>query len=311
MRISFDEACRRLKVGDVVGIPTETVYGLAAALNQEAAIEKIFSLKGRPPKNPLIIHLPHPNDLHHFASELTYDVEKLAKAFWPGPLTLVFPIDKQTIPERARAGLPTAAFRIPNHPLTLKVLESTGPLVMPSANLSGRPSATNPEHVETDFGLDFPVLDGGTCKHGLESTILYFAEDHWQIIRLGAIPAESFEPILGYLPDVSINGSTTPLCPGQLYKHYSPKARLILNKNAVNSSEIVIGFSNRTYPLAKRVFVLGHSSSPEQAAANLYSVLRQLDSEGIEEANIDIVIPQNGLWNTILERLSKAAASHK
>jgi len=311
MHVSLSEAVALLKSGKVVAVPTETVYGLAACLNCPEAIAKIFSLKGRPENNPLIVHMASPEKIKDYVSFLPPAFELLSKAFWPGPLTLVLSAIEDTIPEIARAGLPTVAFRIPSHPVARQLLEQTGPLVMPSANLSGKPSATCAEHVEVDFGIDLPVLDGGACHKGLESTILYWKANEWIIVRLGALAPEDFGSVLGYTPKVVVKReeAEAPLCPGQLYRHYAPKAQLVLTTViSSDGKDVIIGFSDRKYPGGCRVFSLGDSSVPEQAAQRLYAVLRQLDLEGIDKAIVDINIPNTGLWLTLKERLLKAAS---
>lgn len=308
MRISINQACELLSQGEVVALPTETVYGLAASLKHELAIEQIFTLKNRPANNPLIIHAADQEQIIPFATFIPPNFAELAAHFWPGALTLVLPIKESLIPKVVRAGLPTAAFRIPSHPLAQQIIRSAGPVVMPSANLSGKPSATQPEHVEQDFGTHFPVLDGGPCSWGLESTILYFSEDQWKIVRLGSISSEELSPILGYHPEIHIN-STKPLCPGQMYRHYAPKAKLILNSNlSPDTIGTVLGFSDRNYPNCT-LFSLGRSDSPNEVAENLYSVLRSLDDANVQQIWVDNDFPQKGLWLTILERLTRA--SHK
>jgi len=309
MRITFEKAVELLKNGHVAAVPTETVYGLAASLSSPKAVEKIFTLKGRPSNNPLIIHIASQEQLDPFVKTLPNGFEKLAKAFWPGPLTLVLAANTAHVPELVRAGLPTAAFRIPAHPLIRNLLALTGPLVMPSANISGKPSATSPGHVESDLGVDFPVLDGGKCARGVESTILFHDGNQWKIIRLGALAPEVFKPILGYQPAVMLSKKgEDPICPGQLYRHYAPKAKLILTKTITPETKgAVIGFSDRNYPSACQIFPLGPLSMPEKVAENLYAVLRNLDEERIETAWVDMDMPDEGLWQTILERLNKAS----
>lgn len=313
MRLTLEQAILQLQQGKVVGIPTETVYGLAATLNSPQAIGEIFTLKGRPSNNPLIVHMAHKEQIQGFASKLPQDFFKLAEAFWPGPLTLVLPVSKDKIPPNVCAGLPTAAFRVPELLLTRQVIEATGPLVMPSANISGRPSATSADHVEADFGQDFPVLDGNACRQGVESTILYWDVDEaaWIIIRLGALAPEAFLPVLGYVPKVSVgpkNGQQAPLCPGQMYKHYAPQAHLkLIREFTGDENGVVIGFDNRRYPPGCRLISLGSTKDPQGVAQSLYSVLRSLDTHSIEQAWVDIDFPDAGLWLTISERLSKAA----
>ncbi|MBA3957317.1 MAG: threonylcarbamoyl-AMP synthase [Parachlamydiaceae bacterium] len=307
MRISLEKAYQLLMSGHVVGVPTETVYGLAASIERPAAINQIFSLKGRPSNNPLIVHIAHPQQILSYVSEFPDGFDVLTKAFWPGPLTLILPTIPNTIPKEASTGLPTAAFRMPNHSLALALLEWVGPLVMPSANVSGSPSSTRREHVENDFGLDFPILDGGHCGHGLESTILSYSHNRWHIARLGAISAEAFEPVLNYAPTIHTS-ATQPVCPGHLHRHYAPKAKLHLCPNPNACLETTLGFLERSYPNAKRIISLGSLNNPASVAENLYAVLRFLDDEQVFEAYVDIDFPSDGLWSTILERLQKAAA---
>lgn len=306
MRISVAQAIQFLSGGKVVAIPTETVYGLAASITDSEAIDQIFTLKGRPSSNPLIVHLANPKQLFQFVTSVPPQLELLIRAFWPGPLTFVLPVDPLSIPVRARSGLPTAAFRVPSHPLALDVLQAVGPLVMPSANRSGKPSGTSPEHVENDFGSELPILDGGRCKQGLESTIVMYQQEKWSILRLGSITAEAIATVIGYQPEVlEKKEEENPLCPGQMFKHYAPKARLHLTSEACST---VIGFVEREYPQATKVFLLGSLSNSEQVAKGLYTLLRQLDLEGVEEAGIDMDFPRHGLWATIAERLSRASS---
>jgi L-threonylcarbamoyladenylate synthase len=306
MRISLQESVELLSLGEVVAIPTETVYGLASRYDLPESVEKIFKIKDRPRKNPLIIHLDSVEKMTSFMLQEPPRFSELAKAFWPGPLTLVVPIDPQKVPEIVRAGLPTQAFRIPSHELTQELLKKTGPLVAPSANRSGRPSASHPEHVEADFGPSFPVLDGGLCQKGVESTILIFDGIKWALGRLGAIPPEAFAPHLGYVPALSKND--TAVCPGQFFRHYAPKAKLHLEKN-LKDVPCMVGFSDRTYPDSPRKILWGSSNDPEGVLFRLYDTLRQVDLDGIEEVWVDIDIPDEGLWSTLIERLKKAASS--
>lgn len=307
MRIPLEKAQNLLQNGQVVAIPTETVYGLAASMKHPSAIAQIFALKERPSKNPLIVHLAHAKQILNYASSLPPSFDNLANHFWPGPLTMVLPSDTSLIPDQARAGLQTTAFRIPQHKLALALIDVVGPLVMPSANRSGRPSATHPEHVEADFGDDFPVLDGGICDHGLESTILSWVEERWKIVRLGALPPEIFNPILGYTPEIVVNFKTTPICPGQLYRHYAPQAKLNLKYDLSAQPGVILGFNERFYPQATQVYRLGSLERPEDVAESLYAILRQLDTDNVAEASVDINFPEQGLWKTITERLFKAS----
>lgn len=308
MKIPLLEASDLLNHGKVVGVPTETVYGLAASLSHPEAIKQIFTLKIRPAKNPLIIHLANEAQVFDYIEIPPPGYFELAAAFWPGPMTLILTIRPETVPPLVRAELPTAAFRVPALQLTRSLLELTGPLVMPSANLSGKPSSTCAEHVEEDFGKDLPVLDGGQCLNGLESTILYYNEKTWNIVRQGSLAPEMFLPVLGYIPEIIVkNEKSAPLCPGQLYRHYAPKARLRL-KGAPFSKDVIIGFNDRAYPIGCRLLSLGPSNDPKTAAHKLYAILRQLDEEGIAGAWVDMQFPDEGLWSTLKERLYKAAS---
>lgn len=309
MRISVQEAIDNLQKGQVIAIPTETVYGLAASLACPDAIKQIFALKNRPPANPLIIHVSDLSQLIPLAANFPPHFHALAQAFWPGPLTMILPIQPDRVDSHVRAGLETAGFRMPHHPLALKVLEATGPLVMPSANLSGRPSATEPAHVEADFGITFPVLDGGSCSKGLESTILYFRSPEWIILRLGALGPEAFQSVLGYQPLIQTKETlqSQPLCPGQLFRHYAPKAKLLLGDSSrMSQADCILGFSERQYPASQKQWMMGSLACPEEVAKNLYRLLRQLDQEHIQVAWIDMDFPKQGIWLTIAERLQRA-----
>lgn len=308
MRLTIPQAISQLKSGHVIGVPTETVYGLAACLDQPSAIEQIFILKGRPKVNPLIIHIAQWQDVQKYVQHYPSQFEKLAQVFWPGPLTCILPV-KSNVPAIVRASLPTAGFRVPLHKMTRELIQATGPLVMPSANLSGRPSSTRPEHVEEDFGVDFPVLDGGVCSKGVESTILLYSKEEWVIVRLGALSGEAFIPVLGYEPRlVQETSEVNPICPGQMFRHYAPRARLLIgNLSFLKEVPYVLGFTERDYPLDKQVIRLGSLDDPQEVAENLYEALRELDRRGASQVWVDMDFPREGLWKTIAERLTRAA----
>ncbi len=311
MKITIQKAKELLEQRQLVAIPTETVYGLAASAVYPDAVHKIFQLKGRPSHNPLILHIGHHEECLSFASSIPSGLESLMSAFWPGPLTIVVPIIQERILPAVRANLATAAFRMPNHPQTLELLQNISPLVAPSANLSGSPSSTKPAHVENDFGADFPVLEGEACQHGVESTIVVFQHNTWQIARLGALSQEHLAEVLGYLPKIADVKNDTPLCPGQLLAHYAPKARLVLSdapyEFCSKQLSFVVGFSNRSYQDAARVFLLGSTDDASLVANRLYDVLRQLDVENIKAAWVDMNFADFGLWKTIKERFRRAA----
>lgn len=305
MDITKEQAIKLLNEGEAVSLPTETVYGLAARYDNAQAVEKIFTLKGRPRENPLIIHIASLEQLRKFVNEIPPLVQALAAKFWPGPLTLVLPIIPLAVPETIRSSLPTAAFRMPNHASTLDVLAKTGPVVMPSANLSGSPSSTCPGHVEDDFGKEFPILNGGVCRSGVESTIL-LVDDRVKILRQGMHAPQDFEEMLGFIPEI-VGPAEKPICPGQMFRHYAPKARLLFSKTFPPGST-VIGFTNYAYPDC-RVYSLSSLTSPEEAAKNLYAILRQLDADGVGLALIDNRFPKTPLFDTVRERLKKASGN--
>lgn len=303
MRIHLKQSVEIILKGGVLAIPTETVYGLAASLSSENGIKKIFQLKNRPLENPLIVHISQIDETEPLVEKKPPFFEELASRFWPGPLTLVVPAS-DTVPTIVRAHLPSVALRIPGNPLTRKLIRQAGPLVAPSANLSGRPSSTCPEHVEEDFGSDFPILDGGACAFGLESTILIFRNGEWTLGRLGAITCEQIAGVLGYLPKAS--SSQKALCPGQKFRHYSPKARLKFGGER-RECDIVLGFDGRDYPGASHVISLGSLKHPEVITQNLYKSLREVDLKGFEEVWVDSDFPRSGLLEAVAERLKKAS----
>lgn len=310
MRVTIEEASCRLRQGEVVAMPTETVYGLAASIDHPKAIQHVFSLKNRPLDNPLIVHVSNLFQVLEIADIAGEEIAILTERFWPGALTLVLPVKDGALSPMITAGLSTAAFRLPQQQETQAVIASVGPVVMPSANRSGYPSATEIKHVHADFGKEFPVLEGAGCGYGLESTIVKKEEDTWVILRLGAISAEQLAEVLGETPHfVKKDQKGAPICPGTLYRHYAPEARLLLDPDTdLATVEVVVGFCDRTYPSHCRLFSLGNSNDPEGVARELYRTLRALDSTGVSVAWVDLSFPEEGLWVTIAERLQKASA---
>lgn len=225
MKVTLEKAVDLIKRGETVAIPTETVYGLAADAFNINAVKKIFEQKGRPADNPLIVHISNLNQLHEVTTDIPDDLKKLADRFWPGPLSLV--LKKQpSVPDIVTGGLNTVAVRMPDHPLTLQLIERTGPLTAPSANKSGRPSPTNPKHIVEDFGHKLPILDGGISKLGLESTVLDLSSTSISILRPGFIDSTMIEEILEEKvtimdPSDKSSGNKSP---GTRFTHYKPKA---------------------------------------------------------------------------------------
>lgn len=301
-----------LKNNEVIAIPTETVYGLAACIYNEKALKHIFELKGRPSNNPLIVHIHSIDQLKELTTELPPEALKLAEAFWPGPLSLVLPKSKQ-VNSIISAGLDTVAIRMPKHPVTLTLLKAVGcPLAAPSANPFTRISPTTSHHVFKFFNGRIPaVLEGGSCEVGLESTIVGFIEGGVKLLRKGGISKEDIESIVG--PIVDATKSKTIQAPGMHLKHYAPKTKLILTDNvnsalrSLGSSNIgIICFSDLDMPKhIRNKIVLSESKDYAEAAQKLYSALHDMD-----EKDLDIIIaeklPDIGLGASINDRLQRA-----
>ena len=311
MKVSLTDAIKLILNGDVVAIPTETVFGLAASIFKESGIKKIFELKNRPADNPLIVHISSLDQIKGFvAQSILEEIHPLIKNFWPGALTLLLPLKKDSsISTKITANLPNIAVRMPNHPITLKLIDQTGPLVAPSANLSTLPSGTLFHHIENDFGSDFPILDGEILCNGIESTILAKEDGVWKIAREGLLTPSNLKEILGYLPPL-LEKKHKPICPGQMYKHYSPKATIYLRSydETRKNEEVTVGYIEREYENAKRLIYLGSLKNPSSLRKNLYATLRLLDEEQINHAVIDFDIPDDENFRIIKERLKKAAA---
>ncbi len=305
MKLNFFECKELLLRGDVVALPTETVFGLAACYQNGPAVQKIFDLKKRPLENPLILHIASPSSVKELTKELPPGTKQLMEAFWPGPLTLILPA-KDSVPFLVRAGLPTVAIRMPNHAPTLSLIRETGPLVAPSANLSGRPSSTSAAHVEEDFGKEFPVFEEEGAEKGVESTILIYLDGGWKITRLGALSREEIEAVLK-APVNQLEKSERTFSPGQHFRHYSPKASLHLGSEYRQEAPTVLGFSERSYANAKEVLHFGSLDRPEEALQNLYGLLRLLDQKKVDQAWVDMDFPEEGLWTTLRERLTRAS----
>ncbi len=303
MIVDIQEATSLLLADQCVGLPTETVYGLAAKYSSSQAIDRIFSLKNRPQDNPLIVHIATMEQLTELVTEVTPTQKKLIDSFWPGPLTLLFQPSASVLPT-ITAGSPYVAVRMPSHPVFSEILTKTGPLVAPSANLSGRPSPTRSVHLHEDFGSTFPVVDGGWCKDGVESTIIHCMDTYCSILRIGAISTEDVQKIVPIL-----DSETTPLVPGKKYKHYAPKTPLYALEES--PAEVIIGFKDRFYPSSQHVFLLGRSDNPEQIQRNLFGVLRAVDYCGFEKAHVDMNFPDSGLFAATKERLLRAISAQE
>lgn len=302
--------------GQLVAIPTETVYGLAGNALNEQSLANIFAVKNRPAFDPLILHLARAADLHHYTSEVPPAAKLLAEAFWPGPLTLVLPKTK-LVPELATAGLPTAAFRVPAHPLTQELLQRLAfPLAAPSANPFGYLSPTTAEHVNAQLGDKIPyILDGGPAQIGVESTIVGFsAEGTPVVLRLGGIGVEVLEKTLGQAPEVRKASSSQPAAPGMLTRHYSPHTPIIVGNPcnhlaAYPRHRIGILSYMRKFPAIppEHNRVLAPTGDPAEAARNLFRYLHELDALGLQLILAE-PLPEAGLGRAINDRLRRAAA---
>ena len=294
-----------LRAGYAIGLPTETVYGLAADATNDKAVANIFDLKGRPDFNPLIVHVAS-YQAGAALVEMNATAENLANAFWPGALTLVLPRRKDcSVSLLASAGLDTLAVRVPAHPVARDVLIASGlPLAAPSANRSGRISPTNAQHVDEELDIEL-VIDGGSCPVGVESTIVGIHARDVTLLRPGGVSAESIEQIIGK-PLLSISDSDPITAPGQLTSHYAPRATLRLNATDVRPGEALLAFG-RALPDAPILRNLSATRDLAEAAATLFAMLRDLDATGAGAIAV-MPIPEAGLGVAINDRLRRAAA---
>ncbi len=309
---SIKKAAFYLSKGEVVAIPTETVYGLAASIYNETALKKIFEIKERPFYNPLIVHLASLDALPSVAATIPEKAYRLAEAFWPGPLTMIF--EKTTaVSELLTGGKTTVAVRIPNHPVTLELLKMIGmPLAAPSANPFGSISPTTAEHVEKYFKHQLDViLDGGAAANGIESTIVGFKNEEVLVYRLGALALELLEAVVGPVK-VKHHNSKVPIAPGMLDKHYAPKTPMILCNNPLQTANQLLGkniglllFDSKKEPSDCFVEVLSPKGDLGEAAKNLYAAMHKLDEMGFDLL-IAEKFPEVGLGKAINDRLTRA-----
>ncbi len=302
-----------LRLGGLVAMPTETVYGLAADATSDSAVAAIYAAKERPAINPLIAHVL---DIEAAREHGLFgpEAETLARAFWPGPLTLVLPVASTSrISLLARAGLDTVAVRSPSHETARALIEAAGvPLAAPSANRSGAVSPTTAAHAVADLDgrVDW-ILDGGPCRHGVESTIVACLGGRPQLLRPGAITREAIESALGSPIDRTGAARSAPNAPGQLASHYAPKAELRLGAASVSADEAALDFGGALKggrPSAR--LDLSPSGDLVEAASHLFSYLRALDAAGAERIAV-APIPEHGLGAAINDRLRRAAAPRR
>ena len=309
----IDVAARLLQAGELVGIPTETVYGLAGNALNEAAVAKIFAVKNRPTFDPLIVHTSSTALLEKLVLEIPVKARLLAAAFMPGPLTLLLP-KKDLIPDLVTAGSPLVAVRIPKHPMALALLQKLDfPIAAPSANPFGYISPTTAQHVAQQLGSKIPyILDGGACTVGLESTIVGFENDEAILFRKGGIPVEAIEKIIGKV-SVRAHSSSQPQAPGMLQSHYAPRVPLILGDIAHliaqhKGKKIGILSFQKDYSSAYPAVTLSPDGNFEEAARRLFAGMRYLDSLPLEFILAELV-PEESLGSAINDRLRRAAVT--
>ena len=310
--IDITRAQDLLDQGQIVSVPTETVYGLAGNALDSNAVAQIFAIKKRPFFDPLIVHIGKLNQLSDLVQELPHAAKLLAEKFWPGPLTLVLP--KQVkVPDLVTAGLPTVAVRMPNHPMTLKLLGALSyPLAAPSANPFGYVSPTSAQHVQDQLGDDIPyILDGGPCQVGIESTIVGFEEDQPIVYRQGGVSMEDIHKEVGSI--TTIEGTPTPLAPGMLSSHYAPGKKVHLGsipellEQYKGQSVGVLSLRKQYSELPEQFQVqLTFDGNLQEAAKNLFAALRKLDAMAISHILAEPV-PEKGLGRAINDRLRRAA----
>lgn len=328
--VKIKEAADILQTGGLVAFPTETVYGLGADAMSPEASRKIYAAKGRPSDNPLIVHIAKWEDLSIIASDIPKRAKKLSDAFWPGPLTMILN-KKEQVPKETTGGLDTVAVRMPKDEIALKLIVKSGCLIAaPSANTSGRPSPTLAEHVLQDLNGRIPlILDGGEVGIGIESTIVDLTEEIPVILRPGRITKEMLEQVIGEVgidPGLlSEDSKVKPKAPGMKYRHYAPKANLVLVEGEEES--VIAKINALTRELQKQekkvgiigtdetvshyvgdvVISIGAREDEEAIARHLYRILRDFDELGVEMIYSESFSSQ-GIGQAIMNRLLKAAA---
>lgn len=315
------EAAEMIEGGGTVAFPTETVYGLGANAFDANAVRRIFEIKGRPADNPLIVHISNYEQLREIAMPVSYELVLKFKVLWPGPLTFVLK-GSGRLPKEVTAGLGTVTVRMPAHTVALRLIDAAKvPIAAPSANISGRPSATLASHVVKDLdGKADMILDGGNTVFGLESTIVDLTSERPRLLRPGAYTVEE---LLKYFPDLDaseagVSDSEHPISPGLKYRHYSPEKPLIIARNAdimvkaanrARSDRLLFICSSETAQLLPRgasVLDIGSSSDLYRVAQNLFDSLRKVDGEHVDAAVIE-QFPERGIGFAVMNRIRKAA----
>ena len=311
--ISF--ACEILKTGEVVAVPTETVYGLAANGLNLAAVKKIFEAKARPFNNPLILHFANQEQIDPFILDFPPILKQLTAVFWPGPLTVLLP-KSNLVDDLITGGKAQVAIRIPSHPDFHALLQQIDfPLAAPSANLYGRVSPTNAEHVYNQLNGKIPlILDGGPCEKGIESTIIGMENEQVIVYRLGSISIEEIALHLGEVPQIKNEATENGIASGMVKYHYAPSTPLYFYEKASTQIEQQNGYIFfKEYPNNTKIenaIILSESGDLQESARKLYSALHEFDERGFHNIYIER-FPEQGLGATLNDRLNRATEKFK
>ena len=325
---ALEQAGALLRAGEVVGIPTETVYGLAANALDPMAVARIFEAKGRPQDNPLIVHIADLESVKDIATEFPLEAQALADAFWPGPLTIILP-KQDKIPMVTSGGLNTIGIRFPSHPMAQAIIRAAGiPLAAPSANTSGRPSTTTAQHVMEDLnGKIAAVVDGGPCSVGVESTVVSLCGERPRLLRPGGISLEQLEQVLGTVEmdralREKIDDTEKVSAPGMKYRHYAPKAPVtvvfgtpeasanyIYAQLGENSGVLCFDDCAPRFAGAAVVETFGPSDDAAEQAREIFDALRRFDTTGCTEIYAQCP-PADGIGLAVSNRIQKAAGFH-
>ncbi|WP_220751404.1 L-threonylcarbamoyladenylate synthase [Apilactobacillus xinyiensis] len=319
------QAAKDIQNGDLVSFPTETVYGLGADATNEAAVKSVYAAKGRPSDNPLIVHVDSIKMVEKYAQPLSVEAKKLISTFWPGPLTIIFKLKSGSLSKAVTGGLDTAAFRNPNNKVTLGLIREAGvPIVGPSANTSGKPSPTTAQHVYHDLkGKIAGILDDGTSKFGVESTVLDMSTDTPAILRPGAVTAEDISKIIGPVIDEhhKVAKDEVPKAPGMKYKHYAPNAQVYIIDQESDWLDALNWASHQAGPVGMmatdqrisefkipenvETFSLGQDVN--SASHLLFAGLRHFDDESSVKSILTQSFDAKGIGEAYMNRLNKSA----
>lgn len=322
---AIGECADIIRSGGTVAFPTETVYGLGANAIDADAVRKIFHAKDRPADNPLIIHILNTSDVEKYAHSFSDSARKLAKVFWPGPMSIILP-RKNIVPDVTTGGLNTAAFRIPSNAVARELIRLSGlPIAAPSANISGKPSPTNGSHVIDDqMGKVDAIIDAGKCRVGLESTVVDMVSDPPVVLRPGGVPYEQLKMLIPSLQKhYSVEGDRAPRSPGMKYRHYSPDASVVIVRgsadktiNRINEltkdnpkTGVLCTLETMAFYESSNKICIGSRDDSEEIAANIFDSLRMFDKLDVETVYSEY-FGAGPMGDAIMNRLLKAA-SHR